>query len=666
MARSEGLNPEQQEAVNHGEGPLLVLAGAGSGKTRVITCRIARLIGRGVDPSRILALSFTNKAAREMEGRVKALVGEKTAEGVTISTFHSLGLKILKAEGKRIGLAHGFSLLSEGERRSMITQLVRDLSLPVDPSLLGETISLWKNDAKTPEEALATESRELRPLAEAYSIYEKLLRAQAAADFDDLLLLPLRILRRYVDAANSWKGRFSHILVDEYQDTNLVQFELLRQLSSAGGNICVVGDDDQAIYGWRGARVELILNFPEHFPGARTIVLDRNYRSTPTILDSANAVVEKLASRHPKKLRAEGKKGELLGFIEAEDESDEAERVVSAILADRFRRGRPWSHYAVLYRTNGQSRPFEMALRAQNLPHTVVGGTRFFDRKEVRDLISYLKVMNNLSDDASLLRIANVPRRGLGHQTLLSIGEKAKAAGKPFFYVLSQEAGSIANGPARNGALSLLDLVNRWRARFQNEGLTPDNLTQFISEARFREEIAASYESPRAIELRTALLMEMVEAVAACGKGKGKLQIGAFLESVTLDPPNNREDEETDGITLMTLHSAKGLEFPVVFLCGMEEGLLPMNPDRSGPESIDEERRLCYVGMTRAKEKLYLSRALSRNRRGSKKRAEPSRYLQDVPVELTERGGAQPERSEEENARMARNFFAEMMKKLEE
>ncbi len=662
MSLLKGLNPEQQSAVLHGEGPLLVLAGAGSGKTRVITHRIARLIESGVEPERILALSFTNKAAREVKERALSLLRGASSEGLAVSTFHSLGLNILKTEGRRIGMGKGLTLLNEGERRSMLKQLARDMNLPVDPGFLGETISLWKNDAKTPEDAQGEADPDQRPLAAAYGVYERLLRAQSAADFDDLLLLPLRIFNEHPDARAWWRAKFSHLLVDEYQDTNLVQFLLLKALCPEGGNICAVGDDDQSIYGWRGARVELILRFPEHFPGASTVVLDKNYRSTANILDAANAVVSGLSSRHPKTLRSQKGAGDLIAFIEGEDENDEAERVVAAILADRFKKSRPYAHYAILYRTNGQSRPFEQALRAQSLPHVVVGGTRFFDRKEVRDLISYLKIIHNPADNASLLRIANVPRRGLGHQTLLALEEKSKELGKPLYFVLAAEAGKIANGPARSGALSLLELLSGWRERFRAEGITAKNLAEFIEESRLKEEIRSSYESPRAIEVRTAILMETVDAVYAVGKGK-KVELSDFLEAVTLDPPEDKEREE-EGITLMTLHSAKGLEFPVVFLAGMEEGLLPMRPEEGETAREEEERRLCYVGMTRAKEKLYLSRAFNRARRGSSRRAEPSRYLLEVPLVLTERGEKAQKPSEEESAEMAKNFFAEMMKKL--
>jgi superfamily I DNA/RNA helicase len=496
----------------------------------------------------------------------------------------------------------------------------------------------------------------LRCLAEAYASYQSLLHAQNAVDFDDLLLLPVRLFREDGDCLNRWQGMFHFILVDEYQDTNRVQFELLEALCRRRRNLAVVGDDDQAIYGWRGARVEQILRFEEHFPGAKVVLLEENYRSTQVILEAAHAVVERIEGRRPKKLWTSRDRGDPLGWIESDDAKAEAEEVASSILAERFRTGRHWSHFAVLYRTNAQARPFEEALRAHAVPHRVVGGARFFDRKEVREVLSYLKAIHNPRDEASLLKIANVPKRGLGPQALLRLREEAAGNREPLRKTLAEGAGLSAQ--ARAGARGLLALLDNFGKRFRAEGLTPEGLRDFIRESGLRAEVEATYESPLAVRRRLELLEELAESVAGAQKTGGKVDLGLYIERLCLDPPGDRDDEAEDAVTLMSLHSSKGLEFPVVFLAGMEEGLLPHARDREAlAGDPDEERRLCYVGMTRAKEKLVLSRARARKRKGAAFATVPSRFLLEIPVDLTERGGARPQRSEEDEKRMASSFF---------
>ena len=657
-----GLNAAQKEAVEHGDGPLLVLAGAGTGKTRVITGRIARLIERGEDPRSILALSFTNKAAREVAERVRGLVGDK-AEGATMSTFHSLGLAILKAEGKRVGLGRGFTLAAEGERRSLLRQIAREAAPDIDPGLVGDQISLWKNKGLGPEDLGQAEGRAERALASAYALYQSFLKSQATVDFDDLLLLPLKILSAVPDARLSWAERFKHLLVDEYQDTNRVQFELLKLLASEHKNLTVVGDDDQAIYGWRGAEVELILRFTEHFPGARTVVLEENYRSTPAILEAANAVASGLARRHPKRLmvadHSEGRRGEPVELLESEDEDAEAERIASMIMAERFRSRRPWSDFAVLYRTNGQSRPFEQALRAQDVPHTVFGGNRFFDYKEVRDVMAYLRLILNPRDDAALMRIANVPKRGLGHQTMLKFQESAAASGVSLLTAL-ERGGDLAPRP-RQGARELSEAVNRFRGRFLTGGLTADGLEEMISSLGLKADVAANYDSPLAVKKRVELLAELPDSLEAMRKGRASVPLDEFIESLTLDPPLDREEDGGDAVRLMTLHSAKGLEFPFVFLAGMEMGLIPLRTRRGeSEESLEEERRLCYVGMTRAQKRLFLSRASIRKRNGAVKASEPSPFLAEIPGLLNGAGTRTSEGAREEKKAMADDFFRNM------
>ena len=657
------LNDRQREAVTHGEGPLLVLAGAGSGKTRVITHRVAWLIRRGVPAERILALSFTNKAAREVAERVAALAGRQRTEGLTVSTFHALGLRILREGIRRLGRPAGFSLHTESDQRALIRQIVRDAGAGPDPAEVQAAISFWKNRGLTPDRVPEGGGRS-RALRDAYAAYQSLLEAQNAVDFDDLLLVPLRIFRESPDALAYWQGRFVHILVDEYQDTNPVQFELLRRLAGERRNLCVVGDDDQAIYGWRGAEVDLILRFEEHFPGTRVVLLEENYRSTSTVLDAAHAVVSRVASRRPKRLWTRQGPGEPLGWIEAEDGADEAEQVAGVILAERYRRKRPWADFAVLYRTNAQSRPFEEVFRAHGIPHRVVGGTRFYDRKEVRDLLAYLKAIVNPRDDASLVRIANVPRRGLGPRALLRLRQQAREAGTSLRAALRDGAG--LSPQARAGARSLLGILDGYGRRFREEGLTPGGLRDLVRDTGLRAEVEAAYRSPKAVRRRMEILEELCDSVADMRGSGGRVDPGAFIERLSLEPPEEGADGKGDVVTLLTLHGAKGLEFPVVFLVGMEEGLLPHARDAEAPRTdMEEERRLCYVGMTRAREALWLSHARARRRHGVLRPSVPSRFLAEIPLELTERGGARPERDEAEEKAMARSFFEGIREMLE-
>jgi superfamily I DNA/RNA helicase len=658
------LNDRQMEAVTHREGPLLVLAGAGSGKTRVITYRIAHLLRLGVPAERILALSFTNKAAREVEERVQVLTGRGKTQGLTVSTFHSLGLRILREDLRRLGFDPHFTLHGESDQRAAVREIVREAKLPFDPVEVQESVSFWKNRGLEPGDVrVAPGDARRRALRDAYASYQALLRAHNAVDFDDLLLLPLRVFRESPDCLAHWQQAFHFLLVDEYQDTNPVQFELLKALAGARRNLCVVGDDDQAIYGWRGAEVALILRFEEHFPGAKVVLLEENYRSTSTVLDAAHGVVSRIPGRREKRLWTTRGAGDPVGWIAAEDASGEAEEVASAILAETYRSRRPWSHFAVLYRTNAQARPFEEAFRTHAVPYRVVGGARYFDRKEVRDVLAYLKAMHNPRDDASLMRVANVPKRGLGPQTLLSARALAQGRGEGLRRVLATAEG--LSPQARTGARTLLQLLETYGRRFRAEGLTPAGLRDFYRDAGLRAEVEASYDSPRAVQRRWELLEELADAVADGPRHHGKVDLGLFVEKLSLDPPAEKE-EAGNAVTLMTLHSAKGLEFPIVFLTGLEEGLLPLVKGRDLDEAaLEEERRLCYVGMTRARERLVLSHARTRRRRGHAAVSMPSRFLGEIPLELTERGGARPERSEAEEKVQAKNFFRGIQDLLE-
>lgn len=655
------LNPDQRAAVAHGKGPLLVLAGAGSGKTRVITYRIANLIKNGVPADKILALSFTNKAAKEIAERVRGLIGKTQTEGLVVSTFHSLGHRILRQDGKRIGLKPGFSIHGEGEQRAILRGVVREIGDPADLAEIQQEISLWKNRALTPKAVLEVLGGSSKIwLQKIYKSYQGMLAAGNAVDFDDLLLSPLTLFRSDPDCLNHWRETFHFILVDEYQDTNPVQFELLKTLAGPRRNLCVVGDDDQSIYGWRGADIRLILDFHKHFEGAKVVTLEENYRSTQTILDAAHSVVSRVEGRLPKKLRTDRGMGYPVVFMEAEDPGEEAEEIASAILAERYRKKRQWKDFAILLRTNSQTRPFEEALRRFSAPYKIVGGSKFFDRKEIRDVLSYLKLMNNPADDASLVRIANVPRRGLGPKTLLKIQEKAIETKTS----LRQALRNVENitPQAQAGVKNLFFLLDKYSDQFRSDGLTSEGLREFIKESGLHAEVEATYDSPLVVKKRLELLDELCESAAGGAKINGKVDLGLYIEKMVLDPPSEKETDDGDEITIMTLHSAKGLEFPIVFMAGMEEGLLPHAPRGAGisDANLDEERRLCYVGMTRAKERLYLCRSRTRRRRGVPSAATPSRFLADIPIELTESSESGEQDTEEERKAMAKNFFSGM------
>jgi superfamily I DNA/RNA helicase len=650
------LNDAQREAVTHVDGPLLVLAGAGSGKTRVITYRIAHLIRSGVPPQRILALAFTNKAAREVAERVQELVGGDGVQGLTVSTFHSLGHRILRADIRRLDLDRRFTLYTEADQRAAAREITREAGLPLDPTEVLDAIGCWKNRGLVPEqvEAPAGDAR-ARTLRNAYASYQALLRAHNAVDFDDLLLLPLQIFRESPDCLRHWEGVFQHVLVDEYQDTNPVQFELLKALAGRHGNLCVVGDDDQSIYGWRGAEVELILRFEEHFPRAKVVVLEENYRSTQNILEAAHAVVSRIQERKPKTLWTGRGRGSPLGWIEAQDEAAEAEEVAGSILGAAYRTRRPWSDFAVLYRTNAQARPFERSFRSQGIPYAVVGGPRFFDRREVRHVMAYLRAIHNPRDEASLARIANVPKRGLGPQSLLQLKARAEDHGVSLRQALSEAEGLPPQ--ARAGARQLLELLEGYGRRFRTDGLPPEALREFFRDSGLKAQIEDSVDSPKAAKLRLELLEELAESASRGQRVEGKVDLGLFVETLSLDPPAGPEKGSEEAVTLMTLHSAKGLEFPVVFLVGMEEGLLPHVRNPAAARSFAEERRLCYVGMTRARERLILCHARARRRRGVSAVSVPSRFLAEIPLTLTERTEAAAQRDEEEEKTRAREFF---------
>ena len=636
------LNAAQREAVEHFEGPLLVLAGAGSGKTRVLTARIARLIEHhGVVPSHILAVTFTNKAAGEMRSRVAHLLGEEP-EGMWIGTFHSIGARMLRREAPLVGRTPTFTIYDEDDSLGVIRRIMDRQKISAKqfaPRALRAAISDAKNALVAPPEY---ERLAMDPLAKAAaSVYHELegtLRSSNAVDFDDLLALPVRVLREHAAKRAAYCERFQFVLVDEYQDTNRAQYEFITLLAKEHGNVCVVGDDDQSIYGWRGADIRNILDFEKDFPNARVVRLEENYRSFPPILDVANVVISGNQARRGKTLRPTRRGGERVTAVGALDERDEAEWIaeeIDARLSTERDLGR--RDVAILYRTNAQSRALEEALRRRGVPYRIIGAVRFYDRREIRDLMAYLKVIANPADDEAFRRAVAVPRRGLGDTTLDALAVIARRAGVSQLEAARREELLGELRPAARQALhDFAAMIDRYRARAQ-ETTVDELLRELITEIRYADHLRA--EGPEGAE-RMENVAELVdgaaELVADEGGELGLTPLDHFLQRASLITDVDRDDPNADAVLMMTLHNAKGLEFPIVFISGLEEGLFPLSRAHDEPEMLEEERRLFYVGITRAERKLYLVHARSRRRNGEMLPSLPSSFLTPIPREMLE------------------------------
>ena len=636
------LNAAQREAVEHFEGPLLVLAGAGSGKTRVLTARIARLIEHhGVVPSHILAVTFTNKAAGEMRSRVAHLLGEEP-EGMWIGTFHSIGARMLRREAPLVGRTAAFTIYDEDDSLGVIRRIMDRQKISAKqfaPRALRAAISDAKNALVAPPEY---ERLAMDPLARAAaSVYHELegtLRSSNAVDFDDLLVLPVRVLRENPAKRAAYCERFQFVLVDEYQDTNRAQYEFITLLAKEHGNVCVVGDDDQSIYGWRGADIRNILDFEKDFPNAHVVRLEENYRSFPPILDVANVVISGNHARRGKTLRPTRSGGERVTAVGALDERDEAEWIAEEIDA-RLSTDRDLGRrdVAILYRTNAQSRALEEALRRRGVPYRIIGAVRFYDRREIRDLMAYLKVIANPADDEAFRRAVAVPRRGLGDTTLDALAAIARRAGVSQLEAARREELLGELRPAARQALhDFAAMIDRYRARAQ-ETTVDELLRELITEIRYADHLRA--EGPEGAE-RVENVAELVdgaaELVADEGGELGLTPLDHFLQRASLITDVDRDDPNADAVLMMTLHNAKGLEFPIVFISGLEEGLFPLSRAHDEPEMLEEERRLFYVGITRAERKLYLVHARSRRRNGEMLPSLPSSFLTPIPREMLE------------------------------
>lgn len=629
----EGLNPDQLDAVVHTEGPLLIVAGAGSGKTRVLTHRIAHLIGEHrVSPMRILAITFTNKAAGEMKERVAALVGP-VAQKMWVSTFHSACVRILRRDASRLGFPSNFSIYDQADAQRLTGYVIRDLHLDpkkFTPRGVHNAISAAKNELIDPQTFADRASTIFdRKISQVYTEYQTRLHRAGAMDFDDLLTNTVELLRRCPDVLEAYQDRFEHVMVDEYQDTNRAQNELVLLLGAKHHNVCVVGDSDQSVYRFRGADIRNILEFEEAFPDATVITLDQNYRSTQTILDAANAVIDHNVARKPKTLWTEAGSGDRIVRFHADDEGDEAQWVARSINELHSGQGYRWGDVAVFYRTNAQSRTVEDGLMRLGIPYKVVGGLRFYDRREVKDALAYLKVVVNPADEVSLKRVINVPKRGVGDTTIGRLDVYASGEGITFYEALEAAPAAGVTGTAVKGIGQFLDLMRSLQSISDPK---PAELLRSIIE---RSGYAAELEAEHTVEADSRLenLGELVSAA------EDFESIDDFLERMALVADSDDIDGDESKVVLMTMHTAKGLEFPCVFIVGMEDGVFPHMRALTDPEELEEERRLAYVGITRARERLYLSHAWSRMLFGSTQYNPPSRFLDEIPAELVESKG---------------------------
>jgi DNA helicase-2/ATP-dependent DNA helicase PcrA len=628
----EGLNPSQREAVMHGDGPLLVLAGAGSGKTRVLTTRITRLIGEhNVPPDRILAVTFTNKAAGEMRERIARQLGNPPT-GMWMGTFHAIGARIVRRAANQLHRTPSFTIYDEDEQLAVIKRLMERHKISPKqyaPRAIRGAISDAKNALVSVEEySQLARDPFAQSVALVYADLESSLRTANAVDFDDLLVLPVRLLESHEKVLAKWQDRFDHVLVDEYQDTNRAQYRFIKLLAAKHRNVCVVGDDDQSIYGWRGADIRNILDFTKDFPNAGVVRLEENYRSVPPILDLANVVISENTSRMGKTLRPTRSGGERVILIRSLDERDEAEWVLQEVLNRRSQRGAALRDVAVLYRTNAQSRALEEACRRHTMPYRLVGTVRFYDRREIRDLMSYLRLIANPADDEAFRRAIGAPRRGVGETTVESLAERALGQGISLFAAASNPA-LVAD--LRQAARTAL--TEKFRADI-SEYAVDELLKELVIEINYAEHLRSEGEEIARDRLDNVreLISGAAEAVSDTGGETGESPLDTFLQRAALVADVDAlKDADADAVTLMTMHNAKGLEFPIVFITGLEDGLFPLARAYEDPPLLEEERRLFYVGITRAQQTLVLSYAEERRRAGVITPSRPSSFVVNIP-----------------------------------
>lgn len=633
----QSLNEKQREAVEYLDGPLLVLAGAGSGKTRVLTYKIAHIIdSKEAWPSEILAITFTNKASREMKERIRKLIGER-AIGLWMGTFHSICVKILRRHAELVGYTKDFIIYDTADQKSVLKGVVKDLRINEDMypvKNLQAYISNAKNMMISPEDY--TDHFRDGIVADVYREYEKRLRKNNGMDFDNLILETIRLLRENKAVLNEYRDKFKYVLVDEYQDTNKAQYLFVSLLTKGKGNVFVVGDSDQSIYGWRGADIRNINDFKKDFTGAKVIKLERNYRSTSNILNAANAVIENNRDRFKKNLWTDESEGEKIRIYSAANEYEEADYVVSSI-DNGIRTGRAAEEFAILYRTNAQSRVLEEKFRLYGIPYKIIGGLKFFERAEVKDIISYLRVIANPQDEVSIDRTINSPKRGIGAKTLEKLKASAIAFDKPLFEVM-KDAVSEGSFSAKitDGLKSYTGVIEKSREALEMSDAYEIAISLVVDSGYLKH-----LENQNTIESRSRIdnINELINDIKEFTLSSEDTSLSEYLASISLQSDQDQIEEEEKSVTMMTLHSSKGLEYPVVFLVGLEEGLFPSGRSFDNKKELEEERRLCYVGITRAMEELTIAHAAERTKFGQRSRAMPSRFLSELPDELVSRMG---------------------------
>ncbi len=632
------LNPEQQAAVTYVDGPCLVLAGAGSGKTRVIINKITHLIENcGMPAKNIAAVTFTNKAAREMRERIGASMEKSKIKGLKISTFHTLGLDIIKKEIKTLGFKSNFSLFDDQDCFSLLKELTEP-ELEEDKESIYQLInriSTWKNDLIEPEQAIyEAQDSESALFAELYQRYQSQLRAYNALDFDDLILIPTLLFRKNQEVRERWQNKIKYLLVDEYQDTNTSQYELVKLIVGQNARFTVVGDDDQSIYSWRGAKPQNLVLLSKDFPALRLIKLEMNYRSVGCVLHAANVLIDKNPHVFDKKLKAFGEYGDPIRIIQTKDEENEAERVIAEIIGHRFTKKTHYGDYAILYRGNHQSRIFEKVLTSNRIPYKISGGTSFFSRAEIKDIMAYLRLLTNQDDDNAFLRIINTPRRQIGPATLEKLGHLANEKHISLFEAAFDDAFlQIINGPAK----SAIQYFTRWIVELSDQVLRSDPkeaVKDLLKGIHYEDWLFETSSSPKAAEMRMKNVSELYGWVTQMLDGDADhdpLTLVEVVNKLTLRDmmERNEEEEASNQVQLMTMHASKGLEFPYVFMVGMEEGLLP-HQSSIDEDNVEEERRLAYVGITRAQTELFLTYAKERRQFGETIMSEPSRFLDEL------------------------------------
>ncbi|MCM3176283.1 DNA helicase PcrA [Cytobacillus horneckiae] len=639
-----GLNPQQQNAVKATDGPLLIMAGAGSGKTRVLTHRIAYLmVEKGVNPYNILAITFTNKAAREMRERIQNMMGG-AADQIWISTFHSMCVRILRRDIDRIGFNRNFTILDSTDQQSVIKNILKEKNLDpkkFDPRAILGSISSSKNELITPEEYAKTAGDYFQQvISDVYTDYQKRLRKNHALDFDDLIMLTIQLFNRVPEVLEYYQRKFQYIHVDEYQDTNRAQYMLVKLLANRFRNLCVVGDSDQSIYRWRGADIANILSFEKDYSNAKVILLEQNYRSTQRILNAANGVIAKNMNRKAKNLWTENPEGSKINYFRADSEQGEGQFVVSKIKEIKNAENRNLSDFAILYRTNAQSRVMEEMLLKSNIEYSIVGGIKFYDRKEIKDILAYLRLIANPDDDISLQRVINVPKRGIGSGSIDKIANFAAIHDMTMFEALESIELIGLSPKITKSASEFRDLVKNYTQMQEYLSVT-ELVEEILDKSGYREMLKAE----KSIEAQSRLenLDEFLSVTKNFEDGSEDKSLVAFLTDLALVADIDKLDddgEKADAVVLMTLHSAKGLEFPIVFLMGMEEGVFPHSRSLMEEAEMEEERRLAYVGITRAEKELYITNAQMRTLFGRTNMNPPSRFIKEIPEDLIE--GVEP------------------------